>query len=54
MPKVRRLPLHADQDLASAVTFSQPEHRLGCKVLYHLTQALLDDFVPSYTELPTA
>jgi hypothetical protein len=51
---VDRLPLEADQDLASAPTFSRLEHSVDRKDLYRLTQALVDHFIASYPEPPAA
>jgi hypothetical protein len=51
---VERSPLEPEQDLASAPTFSRLEHSVDRKDLYRLTQALVDHFIASYPEPPTA
>jgi hypothetical protein len=51
---VERLPLEAEQDLASAPTFSRLEHSVDRKDLYRLAQALVDHFIASYPEPPSA
>jgi Transposase DDE domain group 1 len=51
---VERSPLDAQQDLASAPTFSRLEHQMDRKDLYRLTQALVDHFIASYPEPPVA
>jgi hypothetical protein len=51
---VDRLPLDAEQDLASAATFSRLEHSGDRKDLSRLTQAFVDHFVASYEEPPVA
>jgi hypothetical protein len=51
---IDRLPLEADQHLASAPTFSRLEHSVDRKDLYRLTQAVVDHFVASYPEPPPA
>jgi hypothetical protein len=51
---VERLPLEPDQDLASAPTFSRLEHSMDRKDIYRFTQALVDHFVASYPEPPSA
>src|SRR5437867_11759162 len=43
-----RLPVAAEQDLASAPTFSRLEHSGDRKALYRLTRALVDHFIASY------
>ena len=51
---VERSPLDAEQDLASAPTFSRLEHQIDRKDLYRLTRALVDHFIASYPEPPPA
>jgi Transposase DDE domain group 1 len=51
---VERLPLEPEQALASAPTFSRLEHSVDRKDLYRLTQALVDHFIASYPEPPSA
>jgi hypothetical protein len=51
---VERSPLDAEQDLASAPTFSRLEHQIDRKDLYRLTRALVDHFIASYAEPPAA
>jgi Transposase DDE domain group 1 len=51
---VERLPFAAEQDLASAPTFSRLEHSVDRKDLYRLTQAFVDHFIASYPEPPAA
>lgn len=51
---IDRLPLEAEQDLASAPTFSRLEHSVERKDLYRLTRALVDHFIASYPEPPAA
>jgi hypothetical protein len=51
---VERSPLDAQQDLASAPTFSRLEHQIDRKDLYRLTRALVDHFIASYAEPPAA
>ena len=51
---LERRPLEAEQDLASAPTFSRLEHSVDRKDLYRLTQALVDHFIASYAEPPAA
>src|SRR4030095_16403659 len=51
---VERAPLDAEQDLASAPTFSRLEHQMDRKDLYRLTRALVDHFIASYPEPPVA
>jgi hypothetical protein len=51
---VERSPLDAEQDLASAPTFSRLEHQRDRKDLYRLTRALVDHFIASYAEPPAA
>src|SRR5919204_6174631 len=51
---VERSPLDAEQDLASAPTFSRLEHQIDRKDLYRLTTALVDHFLASYPEPPAA
>jgi hypothetical protein len=51
---VERPPLEPTQDLASAPTFSRLEHSVDRKDLYRLTHALVDHFIASYPEPPTA
>jgi Transposase DDE domain group 1 len=46
--------LDAEQDLASAPTFSRLAHQLDRKDLYRLTTALVDHFIASYPEPPAA
>jgi hypothetical protein len=51
---VERPPLDPAQDLASAPTLSRLEHSVDRKDLYRLTYALVDHFIASYPEPPTA
>src|SRR2546430_3671936 len=51
---IERAPLDAEQDLASAPTFSRLEHQIDRKDLYRLTRALVDHFIASYPEPPAA
>ena len=51
---IDRLPLEAEQDLASAPTFSRLEHSVERKDLYRLTRALVDHFIASSPEPPAA
>jgi Transposase DDE domain group 1 len=51
---VDRLPLEAEQDLASAPTFSRLEHSVDRNDLYRLTRALVDHFIASDPEPPAA
>jgi Transposase DDE domain group 1 len=51
---VERPPLDPTHDLASAPTFSRLEHSVDRKDLYRLTRALVDHFIASYVEPPTA
>src|SRR5499426_599924 len=51
---VERAPLDAEQDLASAPTFSRLEHQIDRQDLYRLTTALVDHFIASYAEPPAA
>jgi hypothetical protein len=51
---IERSPLDAEQDLASAPTFSRLEHQIDRKDLYRLTTALADHFIASYSEPPAA
>lgn len=51
---VERSPLDAEQDLASAPTFSRLEHQRDRQDLYRLTRALVDHFIASYPEPPPA
>ena len=51
---LERCPLAADQDLASAPTFSRLEHSVDRKDLYRLTLALVEHFLASYLEPPAA
>src|SRR5215831_8487456 len=51
---LERPPLDAQHDLASAPTFSRLEHQMDRKDLYRLTWALVDHFIASYPEPPTA
>jgi hypothetical protein len=51
---VERRPLEAQDDLASAPTFSRLEHQMDRKDLYRLTQACVDHFIASYPEPPVA
>src|SRR5215475_14468081 len=51
---VERRPLEAQDDLASAPTFSRLEHQMDRKDLYRLTRALVDHFIASYPEPPAA
>jgi hypothetical protein len=51
---VERLPLDADQDLASAPTFSRLEHQVDRKDLCRIAQALVDHFIASYATPPPA
>src|SRR5499426_4637524 len=51
---IERSPLDAEQDLASAPTFSRLEHQIDRKDLYRLTRALVDHFIASYAEPPAA
>src|SRR5215831_469011 len=51
---IERSPLDAEQDLASAPTFSRLEHSVDRKDLYRLTHALVDHFIASYSEPPAA
>jgi hypothetical protein len=46
---IERSPLDAEQDLASAPTFSRLEHQIDRKDLYRLTTALVDHFIASQT-----
>src|SRR5262245_20898190 len=51
---VERAPLDAEQDLASAPTFSRLEHQIDRQDLYRLTRAFVDHFIASYAEPPAA
>ncbi len=51
---VERRPVEAQDDLASAPTFSRLEHQMDRKDLYRLTRALVDHFIASYPEPPAA
>ena len=51
---LERLPLHTEQDLASAPTFSRLEHSVINTDLYRLTVALVDHFLASYPAPPAA
>jgi Transposase DDE domain group 1 len=51
---IERSPLDAEQDLASAPTFSRLEHQIDRKDLYRLTTAFVDHFLASYPEPPAA
>jgi hypothetical protein len=51
---IERAPLDAEQDLASAPTFSRLEHQIDRKDLYRLTRAFVDHFIASYPEPPAA
>jgi hypothetical protein len=51
---IERSPLDADQDLASAPTFSRLEHQIDRKDLYRLSTAFVDHFLASYPEPPAA
>jgi Transposase DDE domain group 1 len=51
---VERSPLEPAQDLASAPTFARLEHSVDRKDLYRLTHALVDHFIASYPEPPSA
>jgi Transposase DDE domain group 1 len=51
---MERRPLEAQDDLASAPTFSRLEHQMDRKDLYRLTRALVDHFIASYPEPPAA
>ena len=51
---VERSPLDAEQDLASAPTFSRLEHQIDRKDLSRFTRALVDHFIASYPEPPPA
>src|SRR5215216_7658899 len=51
---VERAPLDAEQDLASAPTFSRLEHQIDRQDLYRLTTAFVDHFMASYAEPPAA
>src|ERR1044071_3473998 len=51
---IERSPLNAEQDLASAPTFSRLEHSVDRKDLYRLTHTLVDHFIASYPEPPAA
>jgi hypothetical protein len=51
---VERAPLEPEQDLARAPTLSRLTHSVDRQDLYRLTQALVDHFIASYPEPPTA
>jgi hypothetical protein len=51
---VERAPLAAEQDLASAPTFSRLDHQIDRQDLYRLTRAFVDHFIASYAEPPAA
>jgi Transposase DDE domain group 1 len=51
---IERAPLDAEQDLASAPTFSRLDHQIDRKDLYRLTRAFVDHFIASYAEPPAA
>ena len=51
---VERRPLEAEDDLASAPTFSRLEHHVDRKDIYRLSRALVDHFIASYAEPPAA
>ncbi|SEG50353.1 IS1380 family transposase, partial [Billgrantia desiderata] len=47
-----RLPLEAEQDLASAPTFSRLENAANTRDLYRLAEAFVEQFVASYAKPP--
>ena len=49
-----RRPLDAEDDLASAPTFSRLEHQMDRTDIYRVTRALVDHFIASYPEPPAA
>ena len=51
---IARAPLDAEQDLASAPTFSRLDHQIDRKDLYRLTRAFVDHCIASSAEPPAA
>lgn len=49
---LERRPLDADNDLASAATFSRLENAATTKDIYRLAQAFVDQFIASYAKPP--